>query len=1254
MSPTLEEQIKQLQETIQAMEAQRDSLGDAVVDAGLAPFQEKLDQLLALLEARKEPVLEAPAQQRKLVTLLFMDVVGSTGAIAAHLDPEDTLEIMDKALKRLADPVEKHGGHVTRFMGDGFKAVFGAPVAREDDPEQAVRTGLDILETASEIAGELEKQWDIQGFQVRVGINTGLVALGGLTEDADTVMGKAVNLGARMESAAPPGGLLISVATYWHVRGIFNLHPAEPVQAKGFDEPVQVYLVESVKPRVFRVQRRGVEGVETHMVGRDVELLALQEAYRNAVEGIQTHVVTVVGEAGVGKTRLLFEFQDWLDLLPDEVRLFQGQGRQESQNIPYALLKDVFSFRFEIHESDRTSQVHDKVEAGFGVVFGLDDKGVMRAHITGQLLGFDFSHSTHLKGILDDPQQIHDRGLMYLAEYFQGMCDHAPVVVFLEDIHWSDDSSLDMLNRLVRRIPDQRLSFICLARHRLFERRPHWGEGLASHRRLDLRPLTRHHSTQLVGEILQKIDQVPDTLQELVVNGAEGNPFYIEELIKMLVMDGVIITDEENWRVEPHRLAEIQVPDTLTGVLQARLEGLPQVERSTLQQASIIGHTFWDDTIEYMDRSYESTLEQSRIHSTDDNLSSLRARELIYHLEESAFADTAEYTFKHAVLRDVTYESVLKRLRKTYHSLVAEWLIKKSDERVGEYTGLIADHLELAGKMEQAAIYLYQAGEEAARRFANDEAVEYFTRALALIPEDDLIGRYDLLLVREKVFDINGDRESQGVDLETLEIIAESLEDTEKQALVILRRIKLLAFTGNYSLIPELAENAIELAIKEGNLGLQANIYLHWGRGYWRLDRIKEAQYYVEKALEIAREHHLLQVEADSLRSLGAVATWMNDFQRTKSYTEQSLERYRQLGDKRGEAAALNNLAIVEIDHDLQSAINYFQQALDIYLVIGDRQGEGLVYGNLGGMALGQSDFNLASEWISKSLAIRVEVNDRFGEYDSVNDFGWLYFYTGEYEKSTANFKRAMEICNQLELFDHELALRAKLSRLYSTIGDLPRADLYHQDLYKDGYVFDRQASEVVANINYAWFAYNLGEIETAREHSQRCDQIMGDDRDQWHEWERLLLLGHAAISFGDLDQAEEFYQGALALDFQMYRQPREIETQAGLARVSLVRGNLEVSLTYVEDILTYMQENSTNKGPTHCLDGTEEPFRIYLTCYQVLKANHDSRARTVLMDAYNMLQERASNFKEEELRDCFLTNVAVNREILIEYEKCS
>jgi len=732
MSTKLDEQIIQLKQTIADIESQRSILGDEAVEASLKPIRKKLADLQAQAESQSGEPIEVPQRKRKLVTLLYMDVVGST-AMTQDLDPEDTMDILDKAILRLAAPVEAHGGHVTRYTGDGFKAIFGDPISREDDPEQSIRAGLEILDISKEVAKEIEKEWGIEGFQVRIGIDTGLAAIGGETEAEDTVKGRVVNLAVRIESAAPPGGLLISHNTYRHVRGVFNVEPQEPIIAKGFPEAVAVYLVESIKPRAFRVLTRGVEGVETRMVGRESDLKFLQDALMTALEEGEGQVVTISGEAGVGKSRLLYEFENWIELLPpsQDVRFFQGRGRPEAQGLPYSLLRDMFAFRFQILDDDSGEQVRHKIEIGFCDVFGGDDEGVMRAHILGQLLGFDFSASPHLKGVLNDAEQLRNRGVMYLIQYFRDLSQGIPAVIFLEDIHWGDDSSLDLVNRIGEFTPQHPILFVCAARPVLFERRPYWGEGQIYHTLIELRPLSKRESRQLVGEILKLAGDIPTELRELVVVGAEGNPFYTEELIKMLIEDGVVIPDEETWQVDLTRLEEVDVPSTLAGVLQARLDSLPAHERRVLQQASVVGRLFWDRIVAYIQAEGGNGADLKLISLA---LISLRERELVYRHEESAFVGAVEYLFKHDVLREVTYESVLKRLRKTYHGLVADWLIANCGDRIGEYSGLIAEHLLLADRKDQSIEFFQLAGESALSFYANKEAEMYFRKAIQLNP----------------------------------------------------------------------------------------------------------------------------------------------------------------------------------------------------------------------------------------------------------------------------------------------------------------------------------------------------------------------------------------------------------------------------------------------------------------------------------------------------------------------------------------
>ncbi len=582
-------ELERLSRAIEHLETQRSTLGDAVVESARLPLEERISEI----ESRGG----FPELQRKQVTILMMDIVDST-KVASHLDPEDTRDIIDGALQRLAEPIAQHNGHVTRFTGDGFKAVFGTPQAHEDDPEQAVRAGLAIIDTAREIEQALQTEWGIQDFQVRVGVNTGLVAVGGVTEAEDTIMGSTVNLTKRIEDQAPPNGLLISHDTYRHIRGIFFVTPIEPIPAKGFDQLVQVYQVTSVKPRSLSFRTTWVEGIETRMVGRDSEFQRLQQARQKVLSDGVGGVITIHGEAGIGKSRLLFEYLSWEETLADYVRLYLGRGRQDIQNQPYAMWRELFSFRFEILDNDPNLMVIQKLEDGFGTVLGKDEQGKLRAHFIGQLLGFDCSSCTSLKGVLSEPGQLRQQATSFLLDYFAGMAKIDPVLIQIEDLHWVDDSSLELLDQLGRITPDHRILIINIARNALFEKHPHWGLEQDYHTTIKLDPLSDLESDQLVNEILQKAPSIPGPLRELVVSQAEGNPFYIEELIKMLIETGAILPGETAWHIVEQDIVNAIIPSTLTGVLQARLDGLPPDERHLLQLAAVFGKEFWDLALE--------------------------------------------------------------------------------------------------------------------------------------------------------------------------------------------------------------------------------------------------------------------------------------------------------------------------------------------------------------------------------------------------------------------------------------------------------------------------------------------------------------------------------------------------------------------------------------------------------------------------------------------------------------------------------
>ena len=978
----------QLEQAIAAQESLRGTIDDAILDA-------TLDALRAQLAAL-EP---SPAESRRVqATILFLDLAGHTGLIQGR-DPEEIMEIVDGALQRLAKPIGRHGGRIVRYQGDGYKAVFGLPTARENDPDSAILAALDVLAEAEAIAAELTAERGLPGFQARIGIDTGVVLIGGGTEQEDAVMGLPVNLAARLESAAEPGTILISHHTYQHVRGVFDLAPLPPLDVRGFNEPMAVYRVLRRKARSFRTRRRGVEGVETRMIGRDAELLALQEMFTALATAGRGGSALIVGEAGLGKSRLLYEFENWGDLQPVNVQLYRGRARLETQRLPYGLLRDVFVFRCGIHDDDSAVTVRAKFVAGFHGVLGEGEEVAGQAHLVGHLLGYDFSDSPHVQPLLGDTRQLRNQAQFYLAEYFRAAAARLPVLLLLEDLHWADDSSLDAVAVLLAALQRHPVLLLGAARPSLYERRPGWLEDRPGHHRINLTLLDEDASGRLVEEIMQRAEAVPPHVHHLIVERAEGNPFYVEELIKMLIEEGVIITGEGAWRVAAERLADIHVPSTLTGILQARLDGLPAEERATLQRASVVGRLFWDAAVDYLGG------ENGALQAL---WPALQRRELVFRREETAFEGTSEYLFKHALLRDVTYESVLKRLRRDYHNRAAEWLILAAGDRVDEYADQIAAHFAAAGNARAEAEWQARAGRQASRRYAAPEAARALGRALELTPSDEKATRYELLNLRQKMADLLGDRPTHLADIEEMKQLAAALGDLRRQAEALLEETRYNQITGAYENALSVGERALLLAEEVGDVPLQARAQSSQGSAQLFLGDYDSARDHLERSLALARQIGDRRIEVEALRTLGISLQEQGDFVGQFGYFEAALELAHELGDRVNERRALNSLGVaVQGLGRYEEAMGYYERSLAIARAIGDRVGEGTVLGNMGILANHVGNYERSRALFEKALNIAREAEDQTGVNVCLLNLGTVIGYLGDVDAALLPLEEA-------------------------------------------------------------------------------------------------------------------------------------------------------------------------------------------------------------------------------------------------------
>lgn len=956
---------EKLENAITALETQRGILGDAVVETALLPLRKRLKELLNQ---------GVPGEQkRKQVTILFADVSGFT-AMSEHMDVEDITSVMNALWARLDNAITTNGGGIDKHIGDAVMALWGAEQAREDDPERAIRAALAMQQELKELrhpslAGRSVK------LAMRIGLSTGPVLLGEVGSTREfTAMGDTVNLASRLEHAAPVGGILISHDTYRHVRGIFDVTPQAPLTVKGKSEPIQTYVIQGLKPRAFRVNTRGVEGIETRMIGRESELKRLQETYLAALEDRELQMVTIAAAAGVGKSRLLYEFQNWSELRPETVPVFKGRASPEMQRIPYALLRDVISFRFLIQDSDSPAAVREKMEKGVAWAYGktADEPAStdlrMRAHFIGHLLGYDFSSSPYLKDILSDAGQIRDRALAYLADCFKALGSRDPLtIVLLEDFHWADDSSLDAILTVATACKKEPILILAAARHELFERRPQWGEGRTFHTRIDLVPLSRRESRVLVDEILQKVEAIPDALREMIVSNAEGNPFYVEELIKMLIEDGVVIRGEEVWQINPARLAEVRVPPTLTAVLQARFDTLPATEKGTLQRASVFGRIFWAEAVDYI-------AEQPHLEKTQQSLTVLRNREMIHWRETSIFRSTSEYIFRHSLMRSAIYESVLKHERRNYHARAANWLIETGGAEKGVFVGIVADHLERAGQAEKAINYLRQAAEQALATSAFGEALDFLRRALSL-PGLDPRQRVPLLIQMGEALRWLGQYAEARSHLEEALALAEKGDDDGSCATALAHLGASASDQGDRTLARTHLERSLSLARKMDDHSRVARVQWELGWLEFREGTLDKAWRRLSESRNLCHARGDRQGKARALNGLGNAANGMGDFSRARSLFEESKGLFREVGDRRGESAALNNLGeTARLQGDFEAARVYYEEGLAIDKEIGSQLGVAISLGNLGHAALAAADYPAAKSYYRESIQTAVEI----------------------------------------------------------------------------------------------------------------------------------------------------------------------------------------------------------------------------------------------------------------------------------------
>jgi len=608
-------------------------------------------------------------------TLLFADLVGFTSLNEAH-DPEIIEAVVGRAFDRLSAEVDRYEGLVEKFAGDAMLAVFGAPVVHEDDSERAVRCAFEMLQAMAELRANLEAEGR-PSLSLRIGIETGevLVNRQRATKERDRIVtGDAVNTAARLEQLAQPGQIIVGPSTYAATREAIQYEELAPVALKGKSLPVPAWRAIRVKARRFG--RRAVLGLEAPMVGRDEELTLLKETVRRTVAEGRPHLVTVLGSAGVGKSRLTWELEKYLDGLPETYHWRRGRCLAYAQ-MSYSALADAIAADVSVLEDDASEAVESKLSARLSDLAGATAPEEVSAAAR-VLLGLESA------------------GGMAKAELFEAwrtylelIARRYPLVLVLEDIHWADEGLLDVIEFLAR-WAEAPIMILCLSRHELLERRPAWAGGLPNATTIVLEPLSADESGRLLGALLGSA--LPRELERRIIDVAEGNPLFAEELVRLFVDRGVVRRTDAGWE-QALPIKEVKIPQSIQALLAARLDSLPADEKRLSQDAAVVGRIFWDRLLAHL--AGESPAATVRL------LRSLRVKELVVLREPSTVADAQEYAFRHVLIRDVAYDSLPKLERARKHRQVALWAEERLGERAEEVVELLAAHYWSALRYEE-------------------------------------------------------------------------------------------------------------------------------------------------------------------------------------------------------------------------------------------------------------------------------------------------------------------------------------------------------------------------------------------------------------------------------------------------------------------------------------------------------------------------------------------------------------------------
>ncbi|MCP4424563.1 MAG: tetratricopeptide repeat protein [Chloroflexi bacterium] len=986
---------QELEQAIAVLETHRDILEDDVVNTAVAALREKL-----LTVHTKTSV---DFQQNTIV--LAADLSDFT-AMSELMDAEEVRDTINAVWQKLDSVIVAWGGQIDQHVGDGVTALFPIATDLTDCAERATLAALDMQQEltlfnkkharreVTVLLSYSHSDWDLR---MRIGIHAGPVLFGKVGGSSQhTAVGDTVSIANQLEGAAPVGGILISDHIFDHVQHNFITKPAPPLLLDGADRHTPVHVAHREKRHMLQDVEREVIPSETRFVGRTAELERLQLALETTLESGKAQVIVIMGDAGIGKSRLRMEFEKLLALQPIPVRLFKGAAENEIVNVPYAVWHRLMANYFDIDRRSSPQVARAKLVEGICSILSDDDVHAReRAHFMGHLLGFDLTDSPYLQNFKHGPQRIREYAFQDMALFFSTITENNPAALFLEDMTLSDEGSLALLDYLTQACAERPLLILCFARPNLATRWPICQFRLSmqdsTHMFFDLTPLSPIDSRHLIASRLQNIPRPPPRLIDLLAEAAEGNPFLIAELIEALGEIGVIIKGSKQWRVQLGQLNDLRGKLTLDWLLEKQSGQLLPLEQTILRKAAVIGNVFGDTVVIELIRADNKAVASRQIRAA---LHALEQQELIIPQTTSAFPNSREYQFRHESLRRAAYEVQTLPQRQAAHAQYAAWLQEQGKPRPPNFHAVVAAQLEQAGQKIEAADWHGRAANRAKENFLLETAIQYYRQALHLLPA-------------------------------TIAHIPQRLRLNNSLGMALRQQAR---FDKAIAVFTEIHTTALEI----GDAATAANAFrnLFIIQNFQGLHRA--ALRTAERAEQIARDNNSGVDLATALAAKGWAYAYLDDLRQALALGKQALTISVKISAQREMAYSHGLISIIgRMLRRFDEAQTGAEKALALFRAIGDRLWEGVMLNNLGRIAFAQRDYETAVAHLKESLRLAQNNDDYHGAMRNLRDLSKIAQRQGDFETAESRQKQALIWAEKSGNLPFRIAAAADLGRLH-------------------------------------------------------------------------------------------------------------------------------------------------------------------------------------------------------------------------------